>query len=384
MAAALSVSVMAASCSKEDTGLQSQNTEMSAQKSVQDQYIVTLSENAMSAGQIQAEAAKIFSDLGIEGTRFTEGDILAHIASGFIANLNPAEAAKLGADSRVKSVEQDAVVKGATADATPSDGTRVQTLSWGLSLIGGAGNGTGKTAWIIDSGIDYNHPDLNVDKTRSRSFLTSSAGGNWSSPSDELGHGTQVAGIIGAKNNSEGAVGVAAGANLVSLRIMNYQGSCWSSGLIKALNHVYYYGKAGDVVNLSVIFAANSTIDYYVRKVASKGIYVAMAAGNNNGDAIYKSPARLNTANVYTVSAMTSNGARWSNSNYGSSTVDYAAPASGIYTTTKGGGYGTTGSGTSWAAPHVAGILLVNGGKINNGGYVTGDPDGKADPIAKR
>jgi subtilisin family serine protease len=164
---------------------------------------------------------------------------------------------------------------------------------------------------------------------------------------------------------------------------MNYAGQCWSSGLIKALNYVYSYGKPGDVVNLSCSFSANSTIDYYVKKVASRGIYIAIAAGNNNGDAIYKSPARVNGTGIYTVSGMNSDGSRWSNSNYGATTVDYAAAATNVYTTAKGGGYTTVG-GTSMSSPFVAGILLVDGGRINSGGYITGDVDGKADPIAKR
>jgi subtilisin family serine protease len=80
---------------------------------------------------------------------------------------------------------------------------------------------------------------------------------------------------------------------------------------------------------------------------------------------------------------MNSNGSRWTNSNYGATTIDFAAAASEVYTTAKGGGYTTVG-GTSMASPHVAGILLVNGGKVNSGGTITGDVDGKADAIAKR
>jgi subtilisin family serine protease len=383
LAATLSVSVMAASCSKEESPVNPPKTETSAQKSVQDQYIITLSNDAMSAFEIQSMADKIFAELGITGARFGGKDIFSNIAAGFVAQLNPAEASLLRGDSRIQSIQQDAQVIGERFTTSPADGTRVQTTSWGVTKVGGPGDGTGKTAWIIDSGIDLKHSDLNVDKNRSISFLTSSAGGDWSSAADEYGHGTMVAGIIAAKNNDIGAVGVAAGATVVSLRVMNYQGVCWSSGLTKALDHVYLNGKTGDVVNLSVVFAANSTIDYYVKKVASKGIFVVIAAGNNNGDAVYKSPAGANGTNIFTVSGMNSDGSRWTGSNYGSSTVDYAAPGNELYTTAKGGGYVTTGAGTSWAAPHVAGILLLTG-KISTNGYVTGDPDGKADPIAKR
>jgi subtilisin family serine protease len=384
MAAVLSVSVMAASCTKEDN-MNPYSPETSAMQAenpgMQDQYIVTLNENYGGGNQerIQEDANKLFADNGISGATLAKDNIFD---AGFVIYLKPAEASALKNDPRVKSVDRDILVNAAQGTMA-ADATTAQTVSWSVTKVGGAGDGTGKTAWIIDSGIDYNHPDLNVDKTRSRSFLTSDMGGNWSSPSDEFGHGTSVAGIIGAKNDGQGAVGVAAGASLVSLRIMNHAGQCYSSALIKALNHVYTYGKAGDVVNLSVSFAANGTIDYYVQKVASKGIFVAIAAGNNNGDAIYKSPARVNGTNIYTVSGMNSDGSRWSNSNYGATTVDFAAASSDVYTTAKGGGYKMAG-GTSMAAPHVAGILLLNGGRVNNSGTVSGDVDGKADLIAKR
>src|SRR5678815_3248042 len=111
----------------------------------------------------------------------------------------------------------------------------------------GYGDGTGKTAWIIDSGIDFDHPDLNVDVKRSKSFLT----GN-TSADDENGHGTHVAGIIGAKNNNFGVLGVASGANLVSLRVLDKDGNGTLSSIIQALAYVNANGKAGDVVNMSI------------------------------------------------------------------------------------------------------------------------------------
>jgi len=398
MAAVLSVSVMAASCTKEDDVLNNPQATTASTQSAdnaaqQEQYIVTLNESYEGKGGnedqraslIQTDAAKMFADNGINGATLAKENIFSALEAGFVVYLSPKDASALKNDPRVKSLDRDVLVNAAQSslETTATDATATQTLPWGVATVGGAGDGTGKTAWIIDSGIDFNHPDLNVDKARSVSFLTSDMGGNWSSPADEYGHGTEVAGIIGAKNDGQGAVGVAAGCNLVSLRIMNASGQCYSSGLIKALNHVYTYGKPGDVVNLSCSFAANGTIDYYVQKVASRGIYVAIAAGNNNVDASTKSPARVNGTNIYTVSGMNSNGSRWTNSNYGATTIDFAAAASDVYTTAKGGGYISVG-GTSMASPHVAGILLLNAGKVNNGGTITGDVDGKADIIAKR
>jgi subtilisin family serine protease len=114
---------------------------------------------------------------------------------------------------------------------------------------------------------------------------------------------------------------------------------------------------------------------------ASGKVEFALAAGNEADDANNHSPARVNGPNIYTVSAMW-DGDRWvSFSNYGNPPVDYCAPGVYIYSTYKDGGYATL-SGTSMAAPHVAGLLLL--GRIHTDGYVTGDPDGNADPIAHR
>ncbi len=91
------------------------------------------------------------------------------------------------------------------------------------------------------------------------------------------------------------------------------------------------------------------------------------------------SPARVNHANVYTVSAIDSNGNFAWFSNYGNPPVDVAAPGVGVLSTASGGGT-TTMSGTSMAAPHVAGLLLL--GSLNTVGSASGDPDGTPDPIA--
>ena len=113
--------------------------------------------------------------------------------------------------------------------------------------------------------------------------------------------------------------------------------------------------------------------------MAAKGDNVSLAAGNTSADANNYSPARVNGNGVYTVSAM-GTGDKWASfSNFGNPPIDFCAPGVNIYSTYKGGGY-TTMSGTSMAAPHVCGLLLL--GNISTNGYVIGDPDGKPDPIA--
>jgi len=110
------------------------------------------------------------------------------------------------------------------------------------------------------------------------------------------------------------------------------------------------------------------------------GVYVAIAAGNNSADASSYSPASATGKNVYTVSAF-QRGDSWASfSNFGAP-VDFSEPGVSIYSTYKGGGY-TTLSGTSMAAPHLAGLMLLYGTGFISNGVVSGDPDGQNDPIA--
>ena len=256
-------------------------------------------------------------------------------------------------------------------------GTTTETLPWGVVRVG-SGDGRGKTAWVIDSGIDLDHPDLVVDVVRSKSFLAREP-----SPDDANGHGTHVAGTIAAKANGKGVVGVAAGAKVVALRVLDRRGSGPDSGVIDAINYAVSNGQAGDVINLSLITSKMQSMNDSVAGAGAAGFFVAIAAGNSAVDASNYSPASAEGSNVYTVSAF-EQGDKWAfYSNFGAP-VDYAEPGSSIYSTDKNGGYSTK-SGTSMAAPHMAGILLLNGGVPNSGGTVSGEPaDGRPDPIGVR
>ena len=107
----------------------------------------------------------------------------------------------------------------------------------------------------------------------------------------------------------------------------------------------------------------------------------ALAAGNDTADAGNSSPARANHPNIFTVSAIdSSDNFAWF-SNYGNPPVDFAAPGVGISSTAKGGGT-VIYSGTSMAAPHVAGLLLLMGTSLDTDGTAHNDPDGNPDPIA--
>lgn len=249
-----------------------------------------------------------------------------------------------------------------------------ETIPWNIERTG-YGDGTGKTIWVIDSGIDNDHPDLNVDIARSFSFIY----GN-ESIEDGYGHGTSVAGIIAAKNNGSGMLGVAANATIVALRVFDDAGAGTVSRAISAVNYVNRNGKPGDVVNMSLGSGISSTLDNAVKTAAANGILFAIAAGNSNVDCAGSSPARVDAPGVYTVSAMDSYHKMWASSNFGAS-VDFAAPGVNVTTTTRNGSFSGGHYGTSMAAPHVAGILALRG-EVLSQGYITGDKDSTPDPIA--
>ena len=122
----------------------------------------------------------------------------------------------------------------------------------------------------------------------------------------------------------------------------------------------------------------SQALDDAVSAAASKGVKFVLAAGNESTNANNSSPARVNGANIYTISAMNSSDSWASFSNYGNPPVDYAAPGVSIKSTWKGGGYNTI-SGTSMASPHAAGVLLL--GAARTDGTVKNDPDGNPDQI---
>ncbi|WP_373399653.1 S8 family serine peptidase [Algoriphagus halophilus] len=195
---------------------------------------------------------------------------------------------------------------------------------------------------------------------------------------DGNGHGTHVAGTVGAIDNEIGVVGVAAGVKVVPVKVLDSRGSGSYSGVIAGVNFVAGNASTGDVANMSLGGPASSALDAAVEALGASGVKVALAAGNESSDANNSSPARANGNNIYTVSAVGQGDIYASFSNFGNPPIDFAAPGVGVLSTVPGG-YASY-SGTSMASPHVCGILIWNNPR--NGGAVIGDPDGTIDQVA--
>ena len=263
---------------------------------------------------------------------------------GYAAVIPNDRVAALRADQNVSYVVADGVAQ-----------TQDQTVPWGISKVGAdisstkAGDHTGSItnvdAYVIDTGIDMSHPDLNVVEFKQY------ANGP---PRDCNGHGSHVAGTIGARDDTVGVVGVAPGIRLHAVKVLNCAGSGSWSDVISGINYVAGTSTRPAVANMSLGGPQNAAVDQAVRTAVANGVFFAVAAGNDGADACGHSPAAAGTTSgVDTVAATDSSDAEASWSNFGSC-VDIWAPGVGIYSTYKSGSYATL-SGTSMATPHVAG-----------------------------
>ncbi|MFY9154091.1 MAG: S8 family serine peptidase [Prolixibacteraceae bacterium] len=380
--------LMLADCTQKESILSEptsvgENSEVLKSASMNNKYIVVLNADAdISNSDLESRTVKVKGKaLGLlkkYGVTDEVEEVYETALQGFAVKMAPGQAKKMESDSDVRYIEadqdmfisQDFKTKAKPGGTTPPP---AQSIPWGITRVGGGITTSSHTAWVIDTGIDFTHPDLNVDVSRSATFVSRT-----SSADDENGHGSHVAGTIAAINNSIGVVGVAPGTTLVAVRVLDRRGSGTTSGVIAGVNYVAANGVAGDVANMSLGGGVSTALDDAVLG-ASSVVKFALAAGNESDDANNHSPARVNGPNIYTVSAM-ANGDLWASfSNYSNPPVDFCAPGVSVYSTYKDGGYSTL-SGTSMATPHVAGLLLL--GSIKTSGYVIGDPDGNPDPIA--
>jgi subtilisin family serine protease len=290
-------------------------------------------------------------------------------------------------------------VKTSIASVTYDNSTNIdgEVTPWGVSAvwqgedISQRGNFASDTyAFVIDSGVSNATGDLNFASNLSwhRSWISGET------PFEDFnGHGTHVAGTIGSLVNGKGIIGVAPGAQIVSLKVNNKDGFGSDSTTIEAINHAVSVinnnnlDKSKVVINLSVNGIFSSRLDAAIKNAADQGIRFAISAGNNGKDADGYSPASAGDhPNVFTVSAVNSNYVMpfWSNwdridSNDNVDDVDLAAPGVGVLSYSRDGQLAYM-SGTSMAAAHVSGLLITGG--VQAGNYVTPNYSGTSDPFA--
>ncbi|WP_019816301.1 S8 family serine peptidase [Saccharomonospora saliphila] len=325
-------------------------------------YIVTLADDA----DPRAVADEHRNRHGAE-----VGHVFRTALRGYAARLSAGEVAEVRADERVTSVSPDRTVT-TLAQSTPTGIDRVDAEQSATANIDGTDDRVDVDVAVIDTGIDLDHPDLNV---HTAGAINCSTGRD---ADDGNGHGTHVAGTIGALDNDSGVVGVAPGARVWPVRVLDNRGSGRWSDIICGIDHVTAHADEIEVANMSLGGAGtddgdcgNTNDDALHQAICNSvaaGVTYAVAAGNDYADAANSVPAAYDE--VITVSALAdfdgaSGGAGVSTcradqddtfadfSNYGPD-VDLIAPGVCIESTWMKGGYETI-SGTSMASPHVAG-----------------------------
>lgn len=252
-----------------------------------------------------------------------------------------------------------------------------QVVPAGVTRIGGPEYGGGRSVWIVDTGVDLRHRDLVVGF--GANFVRDARGRLSGTANDGNGHGTHVAGTVAAIDNQDDVVGVAAGATVHPVRVLDDRGNGQVDWVVAGLDFVAANAMPGDVVNLSLGASGHfQSLHDAVIGMADRGIRVSIAAGNAAAAAADYEPAHVEHPNVYTVSAVDNRDRFAAFSNFGNPPIDWAAPGVDVLSLRAGGGT-VAYSGTSMAAPHIAGILLLSNPRSD--GEAIGDVDGVPDPI---
>jgi subtilisin family serine protease/streptogramin lyase len=340
-----------------------------------DRYIVVFEDSvAQPADLARAQTAAPGRKLGF---------IYSQGLKGFSAELPARAAEALRQDPRVKAVRFDHRVV-AAAQSVPTGISRTfATANQSLFIDEKNDLETDVDVAVIDTGIDYKHPDLNVAARTYCNGTSKSAACTNGTGTDESSHGTHVAGTIAALDNNFGVVGIAPGARLWSVKVLDP--SAWESEIVAGVNWVTARADKIEVANMSIgcesLPCFLPSMEEAIALSVDVGVVYVVAAGNNAGNA--GSSSFGYQGDVITVSALADfdgqpgemagasqcreeyeakHGAQGDDalanfSNYGSS-VEMAAPGACILSTEPGGTYGRK-NGTSMASPHVAGAAAV-------------------------
>lgn len=322
---------------------------------VKNQYIVVLKQPfsvASNPESIQTFTQQTVSSLVTE--QAVEVDkVFDRSISGFVATLSEDQLDSLRADQRVEFIEQDRII---SIDPLISANANQGNATWGLDRIDQRNlplnsnysysyDGTGVTAYVIDTGVTNTHPEFGGRSVSGYDFIDNDA-----DSTDCNGHGTHVAGTIGGAK-----YGVAKNVNIVGVRVLSCTGSGSTSGVIAGVDWVAANASGPSVANMSLGGGVSTALDRAVANAVKSGVSFMLAAGNDNANACNSSPARAATG--VTVGSTTRSDSRSSFSNWGSC-VDVFAPGSSITSAWYDGSYKTI-SGTSMATPHVAGVAAL-------------------------
>ncbi len=284
--------------------------------------------------------------------RFKSKHVFSHATKGFAVELTPEQIEALRAEPTIAYIEADQPMS-----------LVAQSLPWGVNRVEAdrsstlAGNGSGAISnvnvYVIDTGI-ARHRDLNLVGQ------VNFAGGT---NSDCNGHGTHVAGSIGALDDYNDVVGVAPGVRLIGVKVLDCYGNGTSSGVIKAVDWVTANAVKPAVANMSLGGGASQALDDAVKRSVRSNVFYAVAAGNSGVDACTGSPARIGFNDggldngIVTTAATDAYNREPSWSNYGRC-VNIWSPGVNIVSTSASGGL-TSMSGTSMATPHTAGAAAL-------------------------
>lgn len=341
-----------------------------------ERYIVVLHEGSGPPEDVAAELAQKAGG--------KVGFVYENALAGFSIELPPQALNGIQNDPRVKYIETDDPVQ-IFAQSNPTGIQRTFALGNASLDIDGVDDWrVDVDVAVIDTGVDFQHPDLSVvtDISANCTYLIG-GGPPWARSAKCVGgegdddhyHGTHVAGTIGALDNGDGVVGVAPGARLISVKVLDSSGSGYESNIVAGIDWVTARSNVIDVANMSLGGAGHSQSEQdAIQAAVEAGVVFVVAAGNDDDNAANYSPAGF--PNVITVSALADfDGVPGGSgsptcrtdqddtladfSNWGSA-VEIAAPGVCILSTypVEQGSYGTI-SGTSMASPHVAGAAAL-------------------------